>query len=144
MKAVELERLITNFFQAARAAEADLQEATAHEQYTNDATQDLLHTVELAPKQIDAETLKWKLHELRVERRAAKQELEVANIWDQWARENKKALDVLNNRLGVIRKIIRRQPNDFYCYKTDILDSRGDYLQADKEEEPEQLEMEGF
>lgn len=97
----------------------------------------MLHALELAPKQLDAETVKWKLHELRVDRRGAKQELEVTSLWADWCDKNKKSL-------GQMRKILRRQPNDFYVFKTDILGIKGEYLQADQEPEYIQMKMEGF
>ena len=43
-----------------------------------------------------------------------------------------------------MRKILRRQPNDFYVFKTDILGIKGEYLQADQEPEYIQTKMEGF
>lgn len=144
MKAAELEQFITQFFNICREAKADLEAATAAEQYPNSAIQDLLHALELAPKQLDAETVKWKLHELRVDRRGAKQELEVTTLWADWCDKNKKSLDTLQQVLGQMRKILRRQPNDFYVFKTDILGIKGEYLQADKEPEYTQTKMEGF
>lgn len=144
MKAAELEQFITQFFNICREAKADLERATGAEQYPNSAIQDLLHALELAPKQLDAETVKWKLHELRVDRRGAKQELEVTSLWADWCDKNKKSLDTLQQVLGQMRKILRRQPNDFYVFKTDILGIKGEYLQADQEPEYIQTKMEGF
>lgn len=144
MKAAELEQFIIQFFNICREAKADLEAATAAEQYPNSAIQDLLHALELAPKQLDAETVKWKLHELRVDRRGAKQELEVTTLWADWCDKNKKSLDTLQQVLGQMRKILRRQPNDFYVFKTDILGVKGEYLQVDKEPEYIQMKMEGF
>ena len=144
MKAAELEQFITQFFNICREAKSDLERATEAEQYPNSAIQDLLHALELAPKQLDAETVKWKLHELRVNRRGAKQELEVTSLWADWCDKNKKSLDTLQQVLGQMRKILRRQPNDFYVFKTDILGIKGEYLQADQEPEYIQMKMEGF
>lgn len=144
MKAAELEQFITQFFNICREAKADLERATEAEQYPNSAIQDLLHALELAPKQLDAETVKWKLHELRVDRRGAKQELEVTSLWAEWCDKNKKSLDTLQQVLGQMRKILRRQPNDFYVFKTDVLGVKGEYLQVDKELEYIQMKMEGF
>lgn len=144
MKAAELEQFITQFFNICREAKSDLERATEAEQYPNSAIQDLLHALELAPKQLDAETVKWKLHELRVDRRGAKQELEVTSLWADWCDKNKKSLDTLQQVLGQMRKILRRQPNDFYVFKTDVLGIKGEYLQVDKEPEYIQMKMEGF
>lgn len=144
MKAAELEQFITQFFNICREAKTDLEEATAAEQYPNSAVQDILHAIELAPSQLDPTTMFWKLHELRVDRRGAKQELEVTSLWADWCDKNKKSLDTLQQVLGQMRKILRRQPNDFYIFKTDILGVKGEYLQADKEPEYIQMKMEGF
>lgn len=146
MKAAELEQFISQFFTLCREAKADLEAATEAEQYPNSAIQDILHALEFAPKQLDAETIKWKLHELRVDRRDAKKELEVTTLWADWCDKNKKSLDTLQQVLGQMRKILRRQPHDFYAFKTDVIGEKGDYLQADPPEEPEyiQMKMEGF
>lgn len=144
MKAAELEQFITQFFNICREAKSDLERATEAEQYPNSAIQDLLHALELAPSQLDPTTMFWKLHELRVDRRGAKQELEVTSLWADWCDKNKKSLDTLQQVLGQMRKILRRQPNDFYVFKTDILGIKGEYLQADKEPEYIQMKMEGF
>ncbi len=103
MKAAELEQFITQFFNICREAKSDLERATEAEQYPNSAIQDLLHALELAPKQLDAETVKWKLHELRVDRRGAKKELEVTSLWADWCDKNKKSLDTLQQVLGQMR-----------------------------------------
>lgn len=144
MKAAELEQFITQFFNICREAKSDLERATEGEQYPNSAIQDILHAMELAPRQLDPTTMFWKLHELRVDRRGAKQELEVTTLWADWCDKNKKSLDTLQQVLGQMRKILRRQPNDFYVFKTDILGIKGEYLQADKEPEYIQMKMEGF
>lgn len=144
MKAAELEQFITQFFNICREAKSDLERATEAEQYPNSAIQDLLHALELAPSQLDPTTMFWKLHELRVDRRGAKQELEVTSLWADWCDKNKKSLDTLQQVLGQMRKILRRQPNDFYVFKTDVLGIKGEYLQADKEPEYIQMKMEGF
>lgn len=144
MKAAELEQFITQFFNICREAKSDLERAAEAEQYPNSAIQDLLHALELAPSQLDPTTMFWKLHELRVDRRGAKQELEVTSLWADWCDKNKKSLDTLQQVLGQMRKILRRQPNDFYVFKTDILGIKGEYLQADKEPEYIQMKMEGF
>lgn len=144
MKAAELEQFITQFFNICREAKSDLERATEVEQYPNSAIQDILHAIELAPRQLDPTTMFWKLHELRVDRRGAKQELEVTSLWADWCDKNKKSLDTLQQVLGQMRKILRRQPNDFYVFKTDILGIKGEYLQVDKEPEYIQMKMEGF
>lgn len=144
MKANELEQYLTNFLNLTREAKSNFAEVSDNETEVNQAIQDLLHAIELAPSQLDPTTMFWKLHELRVDRRGAKQELEVTSLWADWCDKNKKSLDTLQQVLGQMRKILRRQPNDFYVFKTDILGIKGEYLQADKEPEYIQMKMEGF
>lgn len=144
MKANELEQYLTNFLNLTREAKSNFAEVSDNETEVNQAIQDILHAIELAPSQLDSTTMFWKLHELRVDRRGAKQELEVTSLWADWCDKNKKSLDTLQQVLGQMRKILRRQPNDFYVFKTDILGIKGEYLQADKEPEYIQMKMEGF
>lgn len=144
MKANELEQYLTNFLNLTREAKSDFAEVSDNETEVNQAIQDILHAIELAPSQLDPTTMFWKLHELRVDRRGAKQELEVTSLWADWCDKNKKSLDTLQQVLGQMRKILRRQPNDFYVFKTDILGIKGEYLQADQEPEYIQMKMEGF
>lgn len=144
MRANELEQYLTNFLNLTREAKSDFAEVSDNETEVNQAIQDILHAIELAPSQLDPTTMFWKLHELRVDRRGAKQELEVTSLWADWCDKNKKSLDTLQQVLGQMRKILRRQPNDFYVFKTDILGIKGEYLQADQEPEYIQMKMEGF
>lgn len=144
MKANELEQYLTNFLNLTREAKSNFAEVSDNETEVNQAIQDILHAIELAPRQLDPTTMFWKLHELRVDRRGAKQELEVTSLWADWCDKNKKSLDTLQQVLGQMRKILRRQPNDFYVFKTDILGIKGEYLQADQEPEYIQMKMEGF
>lgn len=144
MKANELEQYLTNFLNLTREAKSNFAEVSDNETEVNQAIQDILHAIELAPSQLDPTTMFWKLHELRVDRRGAKQELEVTSLWADWCDKNKKSLDTLQQVLGQMRKILRRQPNDFYVFKTDVLGIKGEYLQVDKEPEYIQMKMEGF
>lgn len=132
----ELVDAITAFCDLARSADAAHASAVAREQENNDATQDILHVAELAPE-IFAETdLLSKLHTLRVDRRAAKKELEVTDIFAKWAANNKKAIDVLSQSLGQMRKILARQPRDMYCLRTDVAGKKGDWITHVAEPEP--------
>lgn len=151
MNAAELEQYLTQFLQQSRDAKRRFEEATALEQYPNDATQDILHAIELAPSKLEGVDVVRVLHDLRVARRDAKKELEVTQIFADWAAQNKKALDTLEQALGAMRKVLRRQPHDSYRYRTGIIGEQGNWLQADPEpvtepeaeppEECEQLSM---
>lgn len=137
MNAAELEQYLTQFLQQSRDARRRYEEAVRQEQYPNDATQDLLHTIELAPSKVEGMDLVKIIHDLRVARRDAKKELEVTQLWADWAQQNKKAIDTLEQCLGQMRKILRRQPRDAYRYRTDIVTEAGEWLQADPEPEEE-------
>ena len=133
MNAIELEQYLTAFLQQSRDAKRRWEEATALEAYPNEATQDILHTIELAPERMNGVDVVSVLHELRMQRREAKKELEVTNLFYQWATENAKALNTLEQTLGQMRKVLRRQPSDAYRYKTGIIADKDSWLQAEPE-----------
>lgn len=124
----ELVDAISAFCDLARSAEAAHASAVEREQENNDATQDILHIAELAPERFAETSLLATLHTLRIDRREAKKELEVTDVFAKWAVANKKAIDTLSNQLGVMRKIIARQPRDMYCLKTNVAGKKGDWI----------------
>lgn len=124
----ELVDAISAFCDLARSAEAAHACAVEREQENNDATQDILHIAELAPERFAETNLLATLHTLRIDRREAKKELEVTDVFAKWAMANKKAIDTLSNQLGVMRKIIARQPRDMYCLKTNVAGKKGDWI----------------
>lgn len=124
----ELVDAISAFCDLARSAEAAHACAVEREQENNDATQDILHIAELAPERFAETNLLATLHTLRIDRREAKKELEVTDVFAKWAVANKKAIDTLSNQLGVMRKIIARQPRDMYCLKTNVAGKKGDWI----------------
>ena len=124
----ELVDAIAAFCDLARSAEAAHASAVEREQENNDATQDILHIAELAPERFAETNLLATLHTLRIDRREAKKELEVTDVFAKWAVANKKAIDTLSNQLGVMRKIITRQPRDMYCLKTNVAGKKGDWI----------------
>jgi hypothetical protein len=135
MNGHELEQYLTQFLQTARAAEFQYNAAVEKEIFPNAATQDILHAIEFAPSTIIFHDLIETLNELRGMRRATKRELEVAQIFKVWADEHKTALNKLENVLGDIRKVLNRQPNDTYRFKTDIFPGKKDtYLVPDEKE----------
>lgn len=142
MTPVELEAYLTQFLQTARDAQRRYEEAVALEILPNESIQDLLHTAEFAPSLLKGYPLDETLHTLRAQRRTAKQELEVTDLFKAWSDENKAALNKLENLLGNIRKVLRRQPNDFYMYKTNIIGEKGKPLIVDpKESEDETVKV---
>lgn len=141
----ELVDAIAAFCDLARSAEYAHARAVEREQENNDATQDILHIAELAPEIFAETNLLATLHTLRVDRRDAKKELEVTDVFAKWAVANKKAIDTLSNQLGVMRKIIQRQPRDMYCLKTNVAGKKGDWIshteRPDGEEDPFRTEV---
>ena len=133
MNAAELEQYLTQFLQQARDAQRRFEEATALEQLPNDCIQDILHTAEFAPSQLDNMDIVSVLHQLRMDRREAKKELEVTTVFKEWAVQNKKSLDLLEQALGQMRKVLRRQPRDMYRFKTNIVGEKDGWLQAEPE-----------
>jgi hypothetical protein len=131
MTPAELEQYLTEFLAVARDAHRQHQRAIAAELWPNEAIQDILHAAELAPSMLEGVDVVGKLNHMRSLRRATKQELEVTDIFFFFFYTHKKALDTLENTLGSMRKVLRRQPNDMYRFKTDILSDKGAFLQAD-------------
>lgn len=135
MTPVELEQYLTEFQVFARDANRRYEEAVALEQSPNSAIQDILHAAEFAPSILENVNLLSLLHKFRLDRRAAKQELEVTELFKNWATTHKTALDQLNQVIGEMRKVLRRQPNDFYSYKTDAVQPKGSILKPDEKGE---------
>ena len=136
MTPAELVQALTDFVDIAKAAASAYQDAVAKEQRNNDATQDILHIAELAPEVFEETNLLPILHQLRVDRREAKKELEVTDIFARWAEQNKKAIDVLSNQIGQMNRILKRQPRDMYCLKTDVAGRKGDWITHQEPAEP--------
>lgn len=128
MTPTELVEALSAFVELAKSAEAAHSAAVEREQENNDATQDILHIAELAPERFAETDLLSVLHQLRIDRRDAKKELEVTDIFAKWAAQNKKAVDVLSNQIGAMKKIIARQPRDMYCLKTNVAGRKGDWI----------------
>lgn len=124
----ELVEALSTFVAIAKAAESAHEDAVLREKENNDATQDVLHIAELAPEVFAETNLLATLHQLRVDRRDAKKELEVTDLFAKWAASNKKAIDVLSNQIGQMKKILARQPRDMYCLRTNVAGRKGDWI----------------
>lgn len=143
MTPIELVEALSAFVALAKDADAAYRDAVAKEQQNNDATQDILHIAELAPEVFQETNLLPILHQLRVDRREAKKELEVTDLFAKWAQQNKKAIDVLSNQIGQMKKILARQPRDMYCLKTDVAGRKGDWITHREDAEmPGQISLE--
>lgn len=135
MDAQHFEKYLTEFLHVIRDSNRRYEAALEAEAQPNLATQDILHAIELAPSTVDFESLIPTLHQLRADRRSAKKELEVTSLVRDWFLENEKSFNKLQNILGQVRKIIDRQSNDAYCWKTNVIGEKGDWLTVDKIEE---------
>ena len=143
MTPTELVEALSAFVTLAKEADAAYKAAVAKEQQNNDATQDILHIAELAPEVFQETDLLPVLHQLRVDRREAKKELEVTDLFAQWAEKNKKAIDVLSNQIGQMKRVLARQPRDMYCLKTDVAGRKGDWITHREDAPlPGQIELE--
>lgn len=144
MTPAEMERYLTDFLSFIKDADRRYNQAIADEQWPNSAIQDVLHAAEFAPSMIkNTNFLAETLTALRQRRREAKKELEVTEVFKAWADENRTAINKLEQALGQVRKVLARQPNDMYCFKTDIFGTQGQYLQVDAPEiNPDQISME--
>lgn len=139
----ELVDALSAFLELARSAESAHASAVEREKENNDATQDILHIAELAPEIFAETNLLATLHTLRMDRREAKKELEVTDLFAKWAVANKKAIDVLSNQVGAMKKVLARQPRDMYCLKTNVAGRKGDWITHVEKpaEEPDQYQM---
>ena len=128
MKAAELEQAVSSFFENVKDAAYNFSVAQTQEQELEDMTQDLLHTAELQPELLDSVDLVELLHSIREKRREAKMELEVARIFFNYVQSNQAVLNKLQNELGQMRKVLKRQALDTYRYKTDVLHTKDSFL----------------
>jgi len=137
MDARAFEQYLTEFLQVMRESNKRYDVAVLAEAEPNMATQDILHAIELAPSTVDFASIIPLLHKLRTDRRVTKKELEVTTRIKEWYNKNEKCINELQNVLGDIRKILDRQPNDIYSWKTNVIGEKGQWLTADVvEEEP--------
>lgn len=115
----QIERFL-NFLREARQ-EYDI--AVAEETEANNATQDLLHSLELDDnKYHDSARIALALKQIRKERREAKdKELKLQPIID-WCAENLKTIQELEQLLGAVRKTERNSVGRRYIPKTDVLE----------------------
>jgi len=116
---------IEDFLSFLREAEQQYKTADLDEKDANDATQDILHAVELNtynPRKT-ARLVKT-LHNVRRTRREAKETMEVLSPVLAWAEENKTMVKSLERLLGNVRKVERRIQERQYTPRTDILDEK--------------------
>lgn len=106
-----------------RQAQQEYNMALSEEKYVNDATQDLLHTLELCDNSYhDKARISEALRQVRKERRTAKDKcLQLQPVAD-WIIKNNKTINGLEQLLGEVRKAEKNTENRYYNPKTDILE----------------------
>ena len=93
--------------------------SVANEQETNDATQDILHSLELEAHDYHSSArLAIKLKEVRQARRAAKDLMGQTLPVVEWAEGNRQTIKALERLLGEVRKMEKNTGNRIYTPKT--------------------------
>ena len=114
---------IESFLDYLRETEQELHIAEQTEQTANDATQDILHRLELCElEDVDAERLAYKLQEVRRQRREAKDRIDQTAPVAAWLEERRTVVKELERLLGEVRKQERRANDRIYTPKTKVLE----------------------
>ena len=117
---------LEGFLNWLRETEQQLHMAEQWEQEANDATQDILHRLELGELAAeDAGRLALKLREVRQKRREAKDLLDQAGPVADWLESRRAVVKELEQLLGGVRKAERRSRDRIYTPKTNILEENG-------------------
>ena len=117
---IQISRGIESFLDYLRETEQQLHMAEQSEQEANDATQDILHRLELEDE--DAERLAYKLREVRRQRREAKDRIDQTAPVAAWLEERRTVVKELERLLGEVRKQERRASDRIYTPKTKVLE----------------------
>lgn len=118
MKSNEVEAFL-NFL---RESEQNLHIAEMAEKEANEATQDILHKIELGElKPYEMVLLTKKLREIRQQRREAKDTRIQCEPIVCWASNNHTAIKSIERLLGDVRKAEKVTQNRIYIPKTDVL-----------------------
>lgn len=114
---------IESFLDYLRETEQELHIAEQTEQAANDATQDILHRLELCElEDVDAERLAYKLQEVRRQRREAKDRIDQTAPVAAWLEARRTVVKELERLLGEVRKQERRANDRIYTPKTKVLE----------------------
>ncbi len=106
-----------------RETEQQLHIAEQAEQEANDATQDILHRLELCELEDEnAGRLAYKLREVRRQRREAKDRIDQTAPVAAWLEERRAVVKELERLLGAVRKQERRASDRIYTPKTKVLE----------------------
>ncbi len=120
---IQISRGIESFLDYLRETEQELHIAEQTEQAANDATQDILHRLELCElEDVDAERLAYKLRDVRRQRREAKDRIDQTAPVAAWLEERRTVVKELERLLGEVRKQERRANDRIYTPKTKVLE----------------------
>lgn len=120
---IQISRGIESFLDYLRETEQELHIAEQTEQAGNDATQDILHRLELCElEDVDAERLAYKLRDVRRQRREAKDRIDQTAPVAAWLEERRTVVKELERLLGEVRKQERRANDRIYTPKTKVLE----------------------
>lgn len=114
---------IAGFLRFLREAQQEYSIATAEEQEANNATQDILHRIELNEnKYHEYARLSIALRDIRRQRRAAKdKQLKLQPVIDLLEQEQK-LVKTLERLLGDVRKAEKSAEGRAYCPRTDAVE----------------------
>lgn len=113
------------FLDYIRETEQKYRMAQAGEQEANDATQDILHALELEEQDTEGYVrLAQTLREVRQARRSAKDSLSQALPVVEWAEENRQTIKGLERLLGAVRKEEKHAEGRIYTPKTTVATGR--------------------
>lgn len=113
---------IENFLGSLRAVQQEYSVAITAEREANDATQDILHRIELGENSYhDLAKLAKALREVRQERRRAKDVQQELQPIAEWIENNFKVIKALERLLGDVRKSEKSTEGRYYNQKTDIV-----------------------
>lgn len=128
---------LDTFLTYVRECQMQYRMAIADEQDANNATQDILHSIELDGNgDFDLLRLTKVLHTVRCNRRSAKNTIAELQPIVDWANQNKQTLDQLGRVLGLMRKEYRKASTRIYAPRSNILDHIQDYFNEDIEDQP--------
>lgn len=122
--------ILSNFLNRLREVELEHRYAQDKLKWCDDATQDILHKLELEPvKYKERARLATKLQNIRRERRAAKDLISVTEDIVEWINTNSSVIKSLERLLGGVRKAENKLGNRMYFNRTAVLDTEENNIQ---------------
>lgn len=120
---VKYSKSISDFLNFVRDVQQEYNLAVAEEQDADNATQDILHNIELcANKYHDYARLSIALREVRQQRRRAKDKGQVLRPIVDFLSDNAKTIKTLERLLGDVRKAEKSIEGRAYIPRTDIVE----------------------